>query len=374
MVVFNSSLNNFARKYLIKNINEDKKALANSFVSNYNSALSEIAEHLLLYDKVSIKVYGENIPLVVLINELGIEQVFELVEEEALEFILWTPVLTTLENDDLKRIAMPFQSGNLNSPVHCIPEESLNQGLKSLKNSIDRKLRRDLVRKVIKVYKTPNDKLVHHAADLVVSAYQTNKLQTFGLQKDKDIMELNYSERFALLALGDEILETAILSDFKYSSFGNYLYYSILDHSFDKINNTTNISEGFKNILGIEKLPDIPTLLNEKRIDLKKLIAIRRKKISKEFRGWMERVTDKSDSEYVTKQYIEDITSHKGPLDTKKGKFIKTMGMYAIGATVGNLVGGIGGAYAGVAFGKILEPVADLGLDFIVSIHIMPLT
>src|SRR5579872_2743801 len=100
MVVFNSTLNEFTRKYLVINPGADQESLAATMKDQYQEALASMIEQLLFFDKISIKVYGENIPLAVLINELGAKQVLELIEEQAIEFMLWTPVLTTLQRDD----------------------------------------------------------------------------------------------------------------------------------------------------------------------------------------------------------------------------------------------------------------------------------
>ncbi|MCW3121931.1 MAG: hypothetical protein JWQ38_1423, partial [Flavipsychrobacter sp.] len=96
MTVFNTGLNEFTRKYLVKHPGVDESPLVLSFNSEYKRALSELIEQFVFFDKVSIKVYGENIGLVVLINELGLKQVLDLIEEGVIEFLLWTPTLTAL--------------------------------------------------------------------------------------------------------------------------------------------------------------------------------------------------------------------------------------------------------------------------------------
>lgn len=364
MIIFNTSLNSFARKYLLKNIGEDERFLAQTFTSEYYKTLAEIVEQLILFDKISIKVYGENVGLAVLINEIGLKQVYELVDEGALEFLLWTPMLTTMTDDSLLGKMNPIQSGNMDSAVHCQPEESLRVGFQALKNQPDRITRRIMTRKLAPSYILPKENFVHNAANFVTDAYNNNSLAVVGLPKEKDISWLNSEERFKLLGLGDEILESTILSTLNYSSLGSYRNFEYAQQSFSQVVSASSLVSNMNELYQVEKIPDIKSLLLEKHIVLKDLIKLRRKNTSKKFRAWL---ASKSlaDSDYITKEYINEITNHKGFFETTKGKFIKTIGMYSIGGVTGGIAAGATGTFAGITLGKILEPVADLGLNFI---------
>lgn len=362
MVVFNSDLNKFSRTYLIKNPGENEKELERNFASSYQRSLANVIEQLLLFDKISLKVYGENMPLVVLVNELGVNQVMELIEENVIEFVLWTPILTTMVNDDLIGKAMPIQSGNATSTVHCDPKESAIQGINRIRISMPRSTRRDLQRKIAKRYKIPRPEFVHKAADIVMSAYSSNNLEALGLKKEKDIKFLDATERSKLLSLGDDILETTILADFKYASVDNDSYYAISKASFDSISRVKTITDSFEQILRVERLPNIYELIVRGQLQLEELVKIRRKKASIEFRKWLQGAA--TDSEYISKQYISEIANHKGILETNFGKFLKTIGMFSVSAVVGAALGGVEGSILGFGAGKVLEPAVDLGLDF----------
>jgi hypothetical protein len=365
MIVFNSGFNEFTGKYLVKKPGEDQRALAATFTVEYKKALASVIEQLLLFDKIAIKVYGENIPLVVLINELGLKQVLELIEEGTIEFVLWTPMLTTLTEDDpnLMGKVNPIQSGNLNSPPHCDPNESVKTGLKWLKVQPDRRGRRDIERKAAKAYKIPKAEFVHNAADIVTSAYSSGKLADVGMPNNKDVRLLERDERFQLLRFGDEILETTILADFNYSSLGNYRYYDLSRQSVDAIK-AAGVIDNMKTINAIETLPDIKMLVEAGQIDLKELIRLRRKSVSKKFRQWLASHSSE-DSDYISKQYINEIASNKGFLETRPGKFIKTMGVYGISIGIGSAIDGATGGLIGAGAAKGVEYGAELGLALI---------
>ncbi|WP_158993994.1 hypothetical protein [Mucilaginibacter sp. L196] len=213
MKVFNTGLNTFYRKYLFTNPNENQALIAATFETEYNKTLSELIEQLLFFDKISIKIYGENLALTVLINDLGLKQTLELVDDGVIEFILWTPMLATLVEDDpnLMGKVNPIVSGNVNSAIHSQPDLSIKAGLQALRKQPDRGTRRDIERKVIKAYRIPKADFVHNAAAIVSSAYSSNKLTGVGMPKTKEIAWLDKEERFKLLGLGDDILETTIL-------------------------------------------------------------------------------------------------------------------------------------------------------------------
>ena len=79
------------RNFLVKG-NPVAAAEVSLFERRHDDIIASLCEQLLLFDKVSFKVYGENIPLAVLFNHLGVKNLEQLVEEEAIEFVLWTPL------------------------------------------------------------------------------------------------------------------------------------------------------------------------------------------------------------------------------------------------------------------------------------------
>lgn len=363
LTVFNTGMNDVTRKYFLKTPNENEYNLGLTFTSDYNNALADILEQFLFFDKVSIKVYGENITLTVLINELGVNNVFSLIEEGAIEFLLWTPTLTTMVDDTFLGVMQPLQPGILNSTTHKNPDESINAGLKFMKVQPDRTKRREIERKVGKIYKLPKQNFAHDSVELIYSAYTSNKLASAGLPNEKELNRLNYNERQKLLKFGEGVLETAILADFKYTSIGNYQYYDVSSQSIGAIKAGSKVLDGIGEILKTESLPDIKQLILERKISLKDVVDFRRKSTSKKFRQWM--VSTLDDSEYITKQYIEEIANHKGYFETPKGKFIKTVGVYGVGLSVGAVIEGAPGALAGVGVSALLKPIGELGLSFI---------
>lgn len=358
MVVFNSSLNQFARKYLVKNPGENRLELAKFFQIHHDESIGELLEQLLLFEKVSIKVYGENLPLIMLIGVFGIDAVFELLEQKAIEFVQWTPTLGTFEDDSLIGKVMPIVSGSHTSAVHSIPEESVKAAISSLSDQPSRNIRRDLISKVSKAYRVPEGVIVQNAAELVMSAYSSDKLTSFGMKKDTDISYLDRTQRLKLVGLGESVLETAILAEYNYSSYGNYSYYAISQESMRAIKNATSILSSTSEIFRSEQIPNIRELIKEHNISAKDILRLRRRGSSEKFRNWIQ--DNGKDRELVLKAYIDDIANHKGFFDTTHGKFVKIMSMYAVGSALGGVVGGVPGAIAG---GPVVSAISEIGLS-----------
>ena len=60
---------------------------------------ASIFEQLLLFDKITFKVHGENILVPFLISQLGQDAFEALLDQEAIGFTLWTAVVTSLVQD-----------------------------------------------------------------------------------------------------------------------------------------------------------------------------------------------------------------------------------------------------------------------------------
>jgi hypothetical protein len=139
---FYPDLNELCRKYLVigNQVSPEDAAMA---VARFKTLEASLFEQMLLFDKVSFKVYGENIPLAFLINILGDKAFEALVEQGAIQFVLWTPNVVYMKTEIPG--VHPIASGNLNSPAHSDPETSIELGLNWMKDKASARLKRHLV-------------------------------------------------------------------------------------------------------------------------------------------------------------------------------------------------------------------------------------
>ncbi len=115
--------------------------------SRFKRLEASLFEDLLLFDRVSFKVHGENIPLAVLLNLFGTKSFEALFEQSAIRFVLWTPMVGFNETE-LPWIH-PLVFGNFNSPAHSNPEASADLGLKWLRNPPSARYQRLLIKRQV---------------------------------------------------------------------------------------------------------------------------------------------------------------------------------------------------------------------------------
>jgi hypothetical protein len=362
--VFYDGLNEFCRKYLIEG--ETPSALDISrFSANHEKVFATVFENLLLFDKVSFKVFGENIPLVMLLNKLGERGLDQLIEQDAVNFILWTPMIVSLEKniDGLD----PIFAGIHNSEAHCDPEKSIELGLNWMQQKLDRSKRRALVRKLRDKYHLPNKNLPNEAVQLTNSAYLSGKLDGYGFNsKNHDIRKLPDSERRRLTTCATDLLEYNYLLSNQMSSFSKKEFFLFFSQTQQKLKTSDSSISGFCKLAKLEQFPDLQTLYSQLDTPFEKLLKVRGKSSSARFRAWLDRTTgDELDAVEITKAYVDAIADAKGFFQTIPGKLTKTAVMSSIGAGIGAAIGGLPGGVLGLSAAKFLEPAADVALDLV---------
>jgi hypothetical protein len=361
--IFYPGLNDFCRKYLDAN-----RAVAPSDAAQFPIRLAEenasLFEQFMLFDKISFKVYGENILVPYLIGQLG-QNVFEsLVEQGAIGFTLWTPVVTYL-TQDIPGV-MALQSGAQSSPAHSDPEASLELGFKWMRPQLFRKERRQLVKKLLPLYRVTAPNLAADAVRITSSAFQSGKLNALDFASEgKDIQNLALSERKALCHCATELLEYSYLIEHQMTSFSSRPYFSLFDESASKINAQTTLVADFNRLAQLEQFPDLKNLYRELNIPFTKLAQLRGKRTSIAFRKWLAEANSTNLDVQIVKEYIDSIADTKGFFETKSGKVTKSVVMTALGAGIGAMIGGAEGALGGAAVGKGFEVGVDFALDLV---------
>lgn len=361
-VVFNKQLNLFCRKYLVKG-NEHLISDPSIFPFEHDQVINKLSEDLLYHEKIAFQVYGENIPLAVLVNTFGVKGVEELLEQGALEFVLWTPLVTYFV-DEIPG-AFPLQSGILNSMAHCDPEESITLGLEWMSNPLPRRARRSLSRKVEKVYKLPGSNVAKDAVKFGHEGYDADLFAPFGLPKTKELTELNKAERAELCLFSNECMELAILAGFKYNYDHSMRMIALNRTEFQRLQNAQLIRDMTDILFDLEQVPNFTQLINQGIIDQKEIPRLRGHKDSIEFRSWIHQLGNSTDVKEISKQYINSIVKQKGFFETTHGKFLKTISVTAFSGIVGGIIGGELGSAIGVTLSRPVELFVDLGLNLL---------
>ncbi|ODQ00294.1 hypothetical protein [Salinivibrio sp. SS2] len=361
--IYNSELNDFSRKFLVKSPAVPAPS-PYEFIAQRRVIDASLFESFLLFDTLSFKVHGENIPLVILLNHFGVKGVEALLDQNALKFILWDQMLGHMV-DDIDGID-PLTHGHYNSPAHSDPEESIRLGFNWMSKPPRTSDKKNLIRKIIDVYSMPEKNLSSKAVALSKSAYDSGKLEVYGLSPEKSTYrELDLDGRKMLCECAEEILQYTHLIDSNMSSYSNFEFYQIFNDSNRKIHEAANLQENFNELSKLENIPDLNQMFPDDSKPFDKVLKLRNKSSSKKFRSWLAECTNSEDSLEITKEYVDAIANSKGFFQTKMGRFTKNVAMSAVGVGVGLLVAGPAGAVGGAGAAKLLEPAADFGLDML---------
>jgi hypothetical protein len=353
--IYYDKLNNLARTYRV----EGNKYLikdARNFKTDYENVINEIGEALLYYDGIAINVYGENIPLAILVNVFGVKGVEELIDQKSIEFVLDNAIITYLVTDS--KGINPLQYGNLNSEAHCDPEKSATLGLEWLSNKLPRRVRRNLIRKVTKIYKVPSPDLAKDAVEFGHEGYNSNLFSDLGLPKEKDLTNLNKRERSKLCNFASQCLKLAILSQFKYDTLDLFDIAKISHQEINRLSSAKVIEKNTDKLFNVEKLPDFKELIKEGVISLDDIPKLRGKKDSKRFRLWISKVSSNDGKEDIIKEYVDAI-DRKSIFETKIGKAVKTLGVWGLTTTLETKLSG------SLTEGAIIGGMADLGISLL---------
>ncbi|NEX75072.1 hypothetical protein [Aeromonas rivipollensis] len=352
-------LNDFCQKFLVIGNYKPTKKDEILFPHRYECLKADIFESLMLYDRVNLKIYGENVPLAVLLNEVGVNGVEKLIEQDALRFVHWTPMVMHMV-DQIDGI-LPIVVGRHTSDVHCDPEASIKKTFMFMRNKPNFLKRKMLLRKVRDLYFEPQQGLEHDASEMIMSSYNSGKLIDLGLDNHKlDIYRLSSNQKVLLTNCASEILEHKFIISNNLTAHKTLSFNTLYSDSIGKFSQTEASVEIFK----LENFPDLHSLSLELGNPLNKVAEYRSRKNSVKFRSWLDEATDSKELYEITRAYIDSIENAKGFFETKRGRLTKNIAMTVVGAGVGSMLGPVGTALGGIA-GQALAPAADFTLDLI---------
>jgi hypothetical protein len=342
-IVFNPEVELYGQQFIQKIAPIPQNSPSEEVVKQRLLAL--LFEQFLLFDKIAIKVERDNLSLYFLIRELGLNKVEELLEKDIIQLVLWTPVIASVTgyqeevNGPIDYSAAigrpPLIAGNF-TESDSDPEKNIDTLLLKI-TGIHRDRKRIFKRKALKQYKLPEKNISSNAVSIVLDAYNNNRLSEFDLPFEKAAEELDSTQRAILLNLGAQILETTVLAEKKYKSYNKYNYYRLTDESIRHIRSALGVSKGTGEILKQETLPDIYSLFLQKKIPFDRAFELRNNKNIKEYRKWINAKSITVPQEEIVREYIDAIANKKGFFEEGKGKFVKTIGMYAFGEYISSL-------------------------------------
>lgn len=363
-IVFNDQLELYGQRYISRiadlptDENPDKGY-------QRRKVLALLFEQFMLFDKVAVKIDQQNVGLYFLFAELGIDKVQELIERGVVIPVLWTPGIYMITGTDVGQGNIdqstiigrpPLVSGYLSE---LDPEKNIDTLLNYFQLTAGRK--KGFKKAVAKKYVLPNNSLSGQSVEIVMDAYLKNRFAPMGLPIEKEPEQLDLKERELLFKLGHQVLETSVLAEKRYKSYDKYENLHIAEEAMRNIESAYHVSENTTTIMTLESIADLKQMVLEENIPFNRVFDLRYKPNIKNYRKWINTVSVYTDAEYITKEYFDEITGKNKFIESKSGKFLRSVGMLAVGSGLGAALVGSGGIWAGAVAGKS----AELGLSLL---------
>ena len=372
--VYIQQLNDFARKFILRGGYQPTREDAMLYNTRLDNIKSSVFESLMLFDKSCFKVVGENIPLAVLVNEVGVLGLEKLIGQDALSFLHWRSMVGNMV-DNIPGV-LPLISGQYNDGPYIDPEESILIGLKILRNQPNKKQRQTIVRKVRDLYEVSPPADISETTIFVTSAFSSGKLKQYGLDNEVlDLYKLPKGSKGSLVQCAEDLLEYKHIIATGQTTLENSRFISLFNDTADKIIKI-NPGESVSIVAELEGFPDLKSVYHAIENPLQKAVGLREKKNIIKFRKWLDAAPNEERSDII-EAYLEAIANPKGFFETTSGKLTKLMAMTIIGAGVGVVATPLSttvGALAGAAAGRLIEPALNFGLDLVDEYLISGLT
>lgn len=322
--------------------------------------LAGLFEQLLVFDKITISTNRLNFALVFLISRLGINTTERLFENGYLRLLLWSPVIVTGGGhqqddgsiDESVIYGQPPIVGGALGDKDIDVEENIYKALSNF--SLHRNRRRNFTRIVSKNYLVPNGmEFSTDSTKIVIDAYQNNTLTSLGLPYDKEPNQLDLSQRQLLLNLGQNVLETVILSKYNFKSYENYGHYEIFKQNLNHIGKAYNVAGNTDTLFNLEGLPNLKQLFLQEKLDFDSVFKIRHLSNANYYRKWINEIGENASAAEITKEYLNELRGNNKFFESTEGKFLKNLGLYGANAALGAVIAGPAGAVAGYALGLL---------------------
>ncbi|MFM0320076.1 hypothetical protein PQR36_34725 [Paraburkholderia nemoris] len=362
--VFYPKLDEFCRKYLIKGapITKADEMLG---PQRFGDIKKSLFEHFLLFDSISFKVCGENVPLAFMLSAFGKKGLDALIEQGAIRFVHWTQNIVHAVQDIDGINALGY--GKLTSEAHCDPEKSVALAAQWMPQLTKKELTA-LVNKIVPLYSQPREGLAETAVKATDSAFHSGKLTGLGLDPEKiKITAVPLSMRKLMGKCADEVFEYSLLQEGRMTSLSNFEYFYLFNETAIRIANISKTTDGFKQIAQTQDIPDFKIIFDSVESPLLNVPKIRNKRSSRKFRAWLAGAVSGESGHSVTREYTEAVAEGKGFFQKNTGKITKAVATTTIGAGLATVLDARleTAVIASLAASKVVDPLVDLGLDLL---------
>jgi len=336
-----------------------------------------VAEALLISPTVCCRVYGENVVLCRLIDAFGVAGVEQLLEENALQFLLWRPMIVHLhanqtvtneKGEPVKNAIDPLAPGNASTPAHSDPQASVEMGLKGGWTTHPWTKLERLAGLAVERTHLPAANVPYDAVGAVRAAYDRGALRRTGLAPETPRHDLPDEQRAQLAKLAEDTAVGLVLCDLEFDLHESDWEWNRLLR-FAEIVSAPSPVASVQRGMALEHLPNVPALLATRVITFADVVKLRQHPATAELRKWLWSQPDPRDAEDVSRAWLAAI-QHAPVKDRTWFKIARLTTLSALGAGVGALIApdavlpGIG---VGAGISGVIGAADTFGLERLLS-------
>lgn len=312
-IVFSEELEDISNRHLRGDTlreerrSDFRKAMTDlaKFTIDTELAKANLCEALLLHDKLSLKVYGENLPLGLLVHWFGPKGILDLLEQDGVEFVLWNVLIGRVDGSEGLN---PLAHGHLTSAPHCDPEVSAELGLEWGPNKdLPKRTKRRIVRAVRDSVRLIPENFAEGAVNFAHRNYENGCFSSLGLPYEKDLKEFNDQEKSLLLSLADDSLVLTIGAYYSYDFLNSERPWEIWSNKVEQYSRSQIIHEATERIFSCENLPDLSKLVAKGALNAEEIPKLRRHPNTIKFRNWLRQHSNKENVEEITRAYFDSL-------------------------------------------------------------------
>ena len=349
--VFSSDFQNFCQSYAVPPPGavfipgSPLARRSQKFVDDLRVQERALFEKLLLFDRVQLSVAGPNVIAPLLCNQMSIRTFEELLEQDALTFVVWEPS-PMMSHKDGKVGATFFGRIDRGGPLDIeqrIDDGLVNEVVAGLNTSAWRKLKG----KLLQQHTVVDQALTEQAWPVASQAMADGTLETFGLTKRNSIIGSPTPDGAVLLKATESILRYRHVLANDLATLDDPGVFDLFAMGLANLERSTLPLEKFATLAEFENFPNLRELYDSLDDPFRRIATFRHSTTAKSFRNWLTTLKVESDVGLL-KEYVDACANRKGFFEAAPRKFLKLVTMLALGA----------GANAGAA---------ALGFDTIVS-------
>jgi hypothetical protein len=318
---------------------------APGFETQFHVHQEALFEQLLLFDSIDIPINGPNVIVPLLCNHMGAKVFEELLEQNAITFVVWQPTPLMSHKDGKVGATFVGRFGDGKDSELDI-EKIVDQGLAIQPNKISLSHTRVLKRKLLGRHSILDQNLPADAWVIADKALKEGAFEHRWLSSEFEIVGAPLKQGQELLSAAESILKYRYVLSKGMTSFNDEGVYDLFEIGINNLQHAKSPVERFSTIAEFEKFPSLRSLYGELENPFRQAARFRQTSRARRFREWLSSATDSGSQMTLIREYVDACGNRKGLFDSNPGRFVKVAAVAVI-ATLGPMgIEALGGDHA----------------------------